>query len=204
MSGVINLEWDSSQLTIFRDSGVEKALQRALSKAGGDALRTMRAEASRGVRARKRFKVKAVNESLPLVFPKTKEIQGLIWQMGVSGKPVSLADLPHRQTKKGVKVAVNKGAWKLIPSAFVAKMKSGHEAVFIRARSAMQGPLTQRQAKLKHVFRVGRLPIEQLATTSVANVFADAGFIPTLQAKAQEKFTTTFNRLLPLELDKLK
>ena len=64
------LRWDQSMLQPIRSQGLERALTRALSKAGGDAIRAVRVESSRTVRARKRMKLSRVNKALSLDFPR--------------------------------------------------------------------------------------------------------------------------------------
>jgi hypothetical protein len=177
----IEITWDSRDLEVLRNAGVERALERALSKAGGDAVRFLKSGSSRLIRARKRFRVKRVNDSLPLRFPKSKAIESLAWRMDISGRPVPLSDFPHRQTKKGVTVAVNAGSRGFIKSAFVATMRSGHKGIF-----------TRRGEK--------RLPIDEAFTTRVSDVFSDSGFVEFVQRGAQEKFARSFDRLFPLEL----
>ncbi len=186
----LTLEWDSSSLDAFRGRKVDAALQRALSKAGGDAIRAMRSMSGKSVRQRKRMKVKAVNEQLPITFPKTKQIEGLIWTMRVGARPVPVVDFPHRQNRAGVVVRINRSSNKLIKSAFVATMRSGHTLVGLRT-GAKVGP------------KGGLNPFRELFTTRVSDVFADAGLIPLLQARAQVVFGQAFGRLLPLEIAKL-
>lgn len=182
---LLDLEWDSRQLSVLRGGKVEFAIAKALNRAGNEAARRMKAEASRAVRERKRYKVAAVNKALPLIFPGTsKEIERLKWEMKVSGTPVPLSAFPIRQTKQGVMAEVNVGQRKLIKSAFIATMSSGHRGVYRRKGDA-------------------RLPIQELWTTRVSDVFKDDGFIPRVQERAQTAFSAAFARLLPLEIDKL-
>ena len=184
MSTGITLEWDSRDLAVWRGGKVERALANTLSKAGGDAARAGRAESSRKIRERKSMKAGAVGKALPLTFPGTKEIARLAWRMDVSGALVPVSAYPHRQTRKGVSVAINKGSRSLIRSAFVVTLKSGHKGVFLRKGDA-------------------RLPIKEAFTTRVSDVFMDGGFIPAVQARQQRAFSATFTRVLPLELAKL-
>lgn len=181
---LLEFEWDSRDLSVWRDSKIEKALVRAVSRAGGDALRALRTESSKLIRGKKRFKASRVNKSLPLMFPRgAKDLGALEWRMKVSGKPVPVAEFPHSQTKKGVSVGINVGKRTVIKSAFIATLKSGHEGVFRRVGRS-------------------RLPIREAFTTRVSDVFQDADVIPGAQAKAQEKFKSAFSRLLAIELDK--
>jgi len=186
MTPALVLEWDSRDLEAWRGPHVARALASALSKAGSDAARTMKVDASRAVRQRKRFKVNYTNRSLPLDFPRpgTKDISALVWRMDVSGALVPVSQLPHRPTKKGVVVQINVGASKLLKSAFVIDLKSGHRGVFVRIGK-------------------GRSAIKQALTTRVVDVFHDTGFIPAVHSRAQAKFASAFARLLPLELQKV-
>ncbi len=177
--------WDARDLSFWRTGKIDAAVVRALSKAGGDAARAMKAASSRCVRQRKKLKVAKVNKALPLSFPHGSGIRDLVWRMDVSGAPVRLAEYPHRQTRKGVMVQVNAGARKLVKSAFVATMRSGHEGVFQRVGR-------------------GRLPIRELFSSRVSDVFNDGPMIPGVLAQAQARFSSGFDRLLPLELAKIR
>jgi len=181
----IEFTWDSRDLAMWRGGKVEGALARALLMAGSSAARAMKAESSRMIRERKRFKVAHVNRALPLSFPSSKEIMRLAWRMDVSGALVPVSAYSHRQTRKGVSVAINRGSRSLVRSAFVATMKSGHRGVFLRKGKA-------------------RLPIKEAFTTRVSDVFADGGFIPAVQVHAQGVFSAAMARLLPMELGKLR
>lgn len=199
------LEWDSRDLEVLRGGKVEIALRNALAKAGGDAIRSLRVGTSRLVRQRKRLKASRLTKALPIHFPANKAaISDLVWRMDVSGELVPVSEFPHRETKRGVRVSINVGASKLITSAFVARMQSGHVGVFRRRSTGAAGPLTKLQTKRGLSFRVGRLPIDEAFTTRVSDVVQDSGFAEFVQAGAQARFTSTFTRLLPLELNKVK
>lgn len=177
----LDLKWDSRDLDFWRNRQTEKALVTALSKAGGDAIRAVKAASNRSVRQRKRFKVKKVNDALALTYPKgRKEISTLVWRMDVSGDPVRVAEVSHRQTKKGVSFSINKRR-SFIKSAFIATMRSGHTGVFMRVGKK-------------------RLPIDEVFTSRISDVFRDSGMIPAITAAGQRKFDSAFARVLKLEL----
>jgi hypothetical protein len=184
---VLILQWDRSQVQALRNAGLERGLTRAVSRAGGDAIRAARVASSRSVRERKRMKLGRVNAALVLTFPKgsKQHIDDLVWRMDASGAPVPVADYPHRQTKRGVSVSINKGRRVLLSGAFVATMRSGHVGVYRR-----------RGAK--------RLPIDEVFTTRVSDVLKNDGLMERLHTRAQEVFSSSFARLLPLELAKTK
>lgn len=165
---------------------LEKALIRAVSKAGGDAARTLRIAGTSDIRAKKKLKLRVIRNSLQLDFPVRKtSLDALSWKMRVGDAPVRVIDLGARQTKKGVTFSINSGTRSLIAGAFISTMRSGHRGVFFRRTRA-------------------RLPIAEAFTTRVSDVFKDHTFIPGVFEKAQMKFKSSFDRLLPLELGKIK
>jgi Prophage minor tail protein Z (GPZ) len=179
----LQLQWNKGLIDTLSVSA-PKALKSALSKAGSDAIRTMRTEATRYVRSKKRMKLGRVREALSVTSPRgARELGDLVWTLRVKPIAAPVIAYPARQTRKGVKVSINQGSNKLIKSAFIATMRSGHRGVFKRASKS-------------------RLPIKELFTTRVIDTFDDGGMIEGLQFKTQAKFTETFNRVLPLELQK--
>jgi hypothetical protein len=190
----LTLKWDSRDLEVFRGRRIEGALLRALSKAGGDAIRFVRTGTGKLVRQRKRMKLGRVRGGLPIFFPTNKsQISDLGWRMDVSGAPVPLAEFPHRVVRRqegrrhggGVMVEVNVGKRQLVRSAFVARMASGHVGVFRRRGEA-------------------RLPIDEAFTSRLSDVVQDTGFVPFVYEGAQARFASTFARLLPIELSRVK
>lgn len=185
--------WSSKDLAIFEDRKIEKAVTSALKKSGSGALRTLRTASSKEVREKKRLKLKRVNDSLPLIFPTSNDIDRLEWKMKVSGKAMPMGNYPSRQTKKGVVVTINTGKRVLIRSAFVLTIKGlrkdgsdySHTGVFVR--------------KTKD-----RYPIDHALSTRVSDVFKNTGMIQGVLFAAQTKFGREFERLLPIELGKLK
>lgn len=183
MSPSLTFDWNTSGLGLLGKRG-ERALAAAIRKAGNEALRAMRAQGTREVRDRKRFKASAVRKAMPIVFTRSKDIGSMEWRMNVSGKPVPLIDLPHRQGKRGVTVSVNTAGPKLVAGAFIAQMRSGHEGVFKRVGKS-------------------RLPIKELFTTRVSDVFRDEDVVPAVFARTQDVFRRSFARLLPMELGEI-
>lgn len=179
------LKLDSRALNPFRDGRIERAVARAAKKAGGDAIRKMRTGASRQVREQKRFKLKATRDGLPVSFPNGHNLADMEWTMKVSGAPSRVVDFPYRELKSGIKPSINRGKKGiLIRSAFEAKMKSGHVGIFVRRGDA-------------------RLPIDELHTSRLSDVFKNKGFPEKQLDNARDVFASAFDRLLPLELAKL-
>lgn len=161
------------------------AVTRAARKAGSSAIRAIRVESSRAVRARKRLRVRLVNAALTLTSPPSgASLEQLEWTMRAANVATPVADYPYRQVKTGVSVGINKGSRGLITSAFVATMRSGHVGVFKREGTA-------------------RLPIRELYTTKIVDVFNDSGMLPAVEARGSAEFTATFNRVLPMEINRV-
>lgn len=181
----LELTWDKSQIGAFEARGLEKALFSALKKAGGDALRTTKTTSSRTIRFRKAIKAGRLSKGMPLGFPRSaSEIGDLVWTLRVSGEAQPVSNFPAQQQKRGVKATINKGRPALLKSAFVATMKSGHKGVFVRKGDA-------------------RLPIKELFSTRITDVFNDNGMIDAVFVQTQRKFAESFERLLPLEIAKV-
>lgn len=191
MSTTFYVQWDSRELRVFRNGAVDKAILRSALKAGNRALRDLRAEAKRQVTRRKKIKSKNILRDLPIVFPRRKgELQSLIWEMKVQGRMMPVTAYPYRQVRGnhnkpgGVMVEINPGSQKLIRGAFIATLRSGHKGVFLRRGTA-------------------RLPIDELFTSRIVDVFADEDLIPQLEDYTAPRMEAEFARLLELELSKL-
>lgn len=185
MSVAVSVKWDSRDVGALELGPMKAALKRALKKAGATALRDMRAEASKRVRERKRIKGAYIRQALTLRRPKGGDISSMEWAVDVSGGAVPLVAYPHRQTKKGVSVEVNRGKRTLLAGSFVATMKSGHVGVFRRRGKA-------------------RLPIEELRGSRPLDALLHRGEAEGVAARGGASFTATLVRVLPLEIGKSK
>jgi hypothetical protein len=181
----INVKWDRSGLAALEPRALKGAWRRALRKAGATALRDMRSEASKRIRARKRIKARFIARALTLRRPKGSTAADMTWAVDVSGEPVPLAAYPHRQTQRGVAVEVNKGKRTLIKGSFVASMKSGHAGVFRRRGNA-------------------RLPIDELLGSRPVDALLHEGEAEAVAERGAKSFGATFVRVLPLEIGKSK
>lgn len=175
------------------------ASDRAVSKAGGDAIRAMKTVASRKVRERKAIKAGELSTKLRISYPTRTEEK--LWRLGIPAQVMPVIMYPARPTKKGVSVLINVGSRVVIPSAFIARMKSGHVGVFRRVGQASRVP-TQRYKGHARYAGTKRQAIKELFTTRVIDVFHDAGFVDDVLARGEEVFRGTYTRVLPLELAK--
>lgn len=199
----LTFTWDRREASTLTGNQLQRAIVNTAMKAGRDGIRTIKSASTASVRFRKRIKVRRVNDSLPVSFPRTRELEGLEWTMRVSGRAIPLVEYPHRQGRRGVLVSVNAGPRKLIKSAFVARMKSGHEGIFLRRTTGLHGPMTRAAGKSSDVFRAGRLPIDEAFSTRVSDVFNDSGMIPAVVERGQLAFAKTFDRVFSLEVSKI-
>ncbi len=183
MSQLVNVTWDKRGIAALEPGPFKRAVARALKKAGSTALRDMRSEASKRIRQRKRLKASAIAKALKLRRPKGSDIASMSWAVDVSGQPVPLGAYPHRQTRKGVSVEVNRGKRTLVKDAFVATLKSGHESVFRRRGKA-------------------RLPIQELLGSRPVDALLHEGEAQGVAERGQRSLSAGFARLLPMELGK--
>lgn len=158
----------------------KRAAVRVAKKAGSTALRDMRAEATKRVRSRKRIQGKYIRRALSIHRPKGSDLESLSWTLAVSGEPVPLVAYPHRQTKKGVSVTVNRGKRTLVKGAFLATLKSGHEGVFRRRGKA-------------------RLPIDELRGSRPVDALLHRGEAEAVARRGRRSFAATFSRLFAVE-----
>ena len=184
----IIFEWDSKELDALSGGKLGAAVFRALRKAGGDAIRAARAEAKRGTRAKVRIRAGYLaDRALPLRYPFSRDISGLVWRVDVSGREVPLGEYPSRQTKRGVSLEVQRGKRVVLKSAFLSRAKSnaGRKSVFLRPTKA-------------------RYPMGHRLGMSVADSMAD-GKVPNVAlTRATSVMASAFDRLLQMELGKLK
>lgn len=193
MALTFNIKVDTGGVNIWRE-GVTVAVRKSATMAGISALRAMRAEGSREVRARKGVKVAAFNKAVKLIYPTRKE--QLVFAVRAKGEAMKAFAYPHRPTKKGVSVLINRGARALIEHAFIARMRSGHEGIFMRYGTATRAPVQGYKGHARYAGQK-RQPIREVFTTTISHAFKDA--IPAMSVKGQTVFRATFARVLPLE-----
>lgn len=187
MSVQLDVKWGSSkELAVFGPGRMERAIARALGKAGSTGLRDMKSEANKRVRARKKIKVSMIGKTFVLRRPKRQTIDGMQWGIDVKGQRVSLTAYPHRAGPRGVTVQVNPGVSTLIRHAFIATTKkSGHRGIWIREGSSS-------------------LPIKELLGSRPVDALLHRGEAEGVAERGARSLSRVFTRLLPLELDKAK
>lgn len=182
---MIDLDIDPAELAALSPRRLERAITAAMRKAASTSVRDMRSEASKRVRGSKRIKAKEVRKALVPRRNRGKRMDDMEFGVDVRGDAVRLGAYPHRQTKKGVSVEIDRGKRVLIRSAFMATMKSGHKGVYLR-----------RGAK--------RLPIKELLAARPIEVLKQSGHGDGVLRRGRGSFAATLDRLLPMELEKAK
>ena len=164
---------------------INRALVKALRRAGNDAARAMRAEARRQTRDRVAMKSAFMgNASMPLTLAKGSKLETMFWRMAVSGKPVPLLQgYPARQTRNGVSAEIVRGKRTVITSAFIRNSRSGRQSVFLREGKP-------------------RLPIHSLFGMSLAQTFSDGRTAHASIERFESVFSKAFARLYAMELGK--
>jgi hypothetical protein len=163
----------------LRDTAIVRSLNYAARGTRVEARRMVQAElALKAGDITKELSVKRASRALPEAV------------LEVRSRPVGLVKYGARQTSRGVTVKVKRrGARKLVRSAFIANVRSGHRAVWVRQR-------------LGGGRRAGRLPIEELFSTSIIQYLDDRLVIARLERKAGELFDREFKRQLRVLLAK--
>lgn len=123
-------------------------------------------------------------------------VRHLVATLHVSGARLPLLAFGARQTRRGVTYRLPTGRG-TAPSAFIARMRSGHEGVFRRRAAA--GPLRARRrgarAAAAGFLMVPRLPIDELRGPSLPQVFMKETINRALVVHAE----TTFDKNLAHE-----
>lgn len=171
----IKASFDKQQLKALKPKRLKGGMSKTLRRAKGSSLRAMKSDASKRIRKRKRLKVKAVNKAMKIVDRKAREIEDLAWGIRMRGDRFRLVDYPHRQIKKGVSAAVNKGKRTFVKGAFVATMpkprkKGGgfgkpHKGVFRR--------LGKKRLKIREL--LASRPVDALLHKGEAQAVRDRG-----------------------------
>ena len=181
----VKIKLSGAALEAFGTKGKARtAVRRTARKASRTSLRDMRSEAVKIVRESKRLKARAVRKAIVSRKNRGRGLDDMEWGVDIRGGKTRLIDYPARQTKKGVSVEINRGQRVLIRGAFITVV-GGHKGVFKRKGAA-------------------RLPIRELLATRALDVLNNRRASRAVTRRGRKSFTKTFDRLFPLELDRIK
>lgn len=112
----------------------------------------------------------------------------LVARVIATGRPIALIKFNARASSSGVSVEVLNGR-KTIPGAFIARMPSGHEGVFVRDGRRQHPPRNR-------LHKWADLPVRELFGPSVPNGLANAKVQAALRRLVEQRFPGLFNEAL--------
>lgn len=175
-----NIREASARFAVLRRGVEDAATVSALNRTGT----TVRAAASREIRNEYKLSAASVREQLKVIRASRSNLEV---RVRATGRRIGLIDFNARQTRQGVTVQIKTGGGrKLIRSAFLATMKSGHLGVFSRGRYAGG----------KFVPGRSRLPITELTSLSLPKAFSNQKVMKQLVTLATETFIKNFQHEL--------
>ena len=180
----ISLDTKATRRDLARLSGrnMEKAIASALNRT----IKSVAAEGNRQIREELNLQTPALRKRLKVGKARTGDLTA---RFTVFAKPSPLTDFRGtRQTARGVSVKIKtKGARKTIRGAFLVRFKSGRFTA-----------VTRRTIGGK---RVGRLPVDQLFSTSAVGALGKPRVLVALEAHARKRYAIELaheiKRLLP-------
>lgn len=182
----IRIEFNKRDVRALSEKSLTRAMTKASKKAASTSVRDMRSEANKRIRARKRLKIKDIKKAMVVKRNRGKKIGDMEWGILMKGDKMSLIKYPHSVSKKrGVSVSVNKGKRTRLPHSFVARMRTGHMAIFHRTGD-------------------DRTPIEERLGSRPVDALLHRGEAEGVRDRARKSFGATMNRVLPLELEKAR
>lgn len=116
------------------------AVQRAVVRALNRAIATVRTDTTRRLAQEMGITRGTVRERLRITKATGQRLEAILT---VTGKRIPILDFAARQTREGVTYRKGGASRGLIPSGFIATMKSGHRGVFKR-RSRSRLPIVER------------------------------------------------------------
>jgi hypothetical protein len=169
---MIGFEVDVSGIVPWRKAK-SAALLKAARRAGSEAVKGMRAEGSRQIRAKKRITFSRVGEALSIDYPGSPDV--LSWAVRATGGVIPAfaftprPNKPGRTRASGVSIEINKGGRKVLAHSFIATMKSGHTGIFMRTGTAFRAPVKGYKGHGRYAGQK-RQPIREIFTSGIPGV----------------------------------
>lgn len=182
----INVRADISG-AIRKLKATREAVQVATPRALNKVAQQVRTQSAREIRAAGyKLKISTIKDAIKIQRATRSAPKAIVIARG--GR-VGLIEYAARQTSKGVTVSVKNGR-KLIRSAFIATMPSGHRGVFQRTG------LGRKRVTRNGRVRSSGLPIRELFGPGVNNAFANQIVRANLTRFARERFRIVFEQEL--------
>lgn len=136
-------------------------INKGISRAMNHTARKSRTQAVREIRTLYNIRAKDARKAMRHIQARPRFLESKI---EVTGRPLPAIAFGARQTKEGVSIAVFRGQRKVIKSAFIATMGSGHTGVFARGHYG-KGTFDFRRKRLR---KGGTdTPITEIHTTAI-------------------------------------
>lgn len=166
-------------LTEVQRAVVPTATARALNKTAAQA----KTQAAREIRNQYNISSRVIGRHIHI---RRSTPANLTASVSAEGEKLPIVAFSARQTKRGVTAQIKRGARRLIRSAFLATLRSGHRGVFARGRYAGRGFV--RRTRRVRPYPKPDLPITELFTVGVPQGFSNRLVLGALERKVREKF----------------
>jgi len=201
--GAFSIKIDESDLQRVTDmlGGIKGLPERVTVRALNKTLTGVKTDSSAEIRTVVTAKKAAVDETFKIQKASTGNMTASI---SSTGKPLALIDYSSWQTKKGVSVQVRKDhTRKIVPGAFIATMKSGHEGVFWREwHGGTKKPVDQKMVygKLPKKYR---LPMKERYGPRVPDIMSNDPVMKNILSKAGDRLHSNLVHETDYEFSKL-
>lgn len=181
-------------LTEVQRKIVPTAASRALNKTAAQA----KTQAAREIRNQYNISTRIIGRHIHLhrATPAT-----LTASVSAEGEKLPIVAFGARQTKRGVTAQIKRGARRLIRSAFVATLRSGHRGVFARGQYAGRGFV--RRTRRIRPYPKPDLPITELFTVGVPQGFSNRLVLEALERKVRDKFPSLLDHEIRFALSRI-
>lgn len=200
---MITIQISDADLSHVRSmlSGCKEVAESVVMRAINKTLTGVKTDASTEVRNILNAKKKDVDEGMKITKATRSNNVGVF---SSTGKLLPLMTFGARQTKAGVSVQVRKdGSRKVIPGAFIATMKSGHQGVFWRKWHEGKSGGKKRKVNYASLPLSYRHPIVERYGPRIQDYLAGSPIMDNVLRKAGERLHDNLEHELSFELSKL-
>lgn len=160
----------------------KSVIDAAIVSALNHTIRKGKTAAGREIRKVYKIKSRDLNKQLSIKRAYKQNKQAAIIALG---RPIGVISFGARKRRDGVSVNIM-GKRKVIKSAFIAKMKSGHVGVFARGHYPKAGNFRFRKTRLKK--KGNDNPIQEIKTFKVPTAIANDAVLKHVTRKLEQDF----------------